>query len=324
MRFWTLALSSLALLIAGCGAPSLLITPVANKNTLIEEEVQPATAWTTAKIAIIPVDGLIANAREPGLLQPGENAVSLLTQQFQRAERDGSVKAVVLRLNSPGGTVTASDTMYDLIQRFRKRTGKPVIASVQEVSASGAFYVSCAADQIVAQPTSLVGSIGVIFTTFDIVGTMDKIGARSYTIKSGQLKDMGSLFKAMTPEEHKVIQDLINEYFARFRGIVQSNRKLTDEQTAAVTDGRVFSGEQALALKLIDKLGTLEDAIDLARSKANARGAKAVLYLRPFGYGGSIYAQNQLPPPEAKGTTTLNIPSFHELTPPGFYYLWQP
>lgn len=324
MRHWSIALSMLVLLIAGCGAPSLLITPVANKNSLTEEEVQPAKGWTFAKIAIIPIDGMIMNVREPGLLQPGENIVSLLTQQFRKAEEDSSVKAVVLRVNSPGGTVTASDTIYDMIKGFRKRTGKPVIVSIQEVAASGAYYVSCSADQIVTQPTSVVGSIGVIFTTFDVVGTMDKIGVRSYTVKSGQLKDMGSPFKAMTPAERQVMQDLIDQYFARFRMIVQTNRKLSDDQTTAVTDGRVFSGEQAVALKLADRLGTLDDALDLARTKADARGASAVLYLRPYGYGGSIYAQNELPNPEARGTTTLNIPGLHEMTPPGFYYMWQP
>ncbi len=324
MRNWSVALSMLALFIVGCGAPSLLITPVSNRNDLVEEEVQPASAWTYNKIAIIPVEGMISNARQSSFLQPGENPVSLLAQQLRRAEEDSSVKAVVLRLNSPGGTVTASDTMYELVRGFHKRTGKPVIASVQEVGASGAYYLACSADQIVAQPTSVVGSIGVIFTTFDVVGTMDKIGVRSYTIKSGQLKDMGSLFKPMTPAERQVIQDLIDQYFARFRSIVQTNRKLTDEQTIAVTDGRVFSGEQAMSLKLIDRLGTLEDALDLARSKADARGARAVLYLRPYGYGGSIYAENQLPAPQASGTTTLRIPGFQEMTAPGFYYAWQP
>lgn len=324
MRRWTIAISMLALLIAGCGVPSLLITPVSNKNTLIEEEVQPPKGWTTAKIAIIPLEGMIANVREPGFLHPGENVVSLLTQQFHKAEEDSSVKAVVLRVNSPGGTVTASDTLYDLIKGFRKRTGKPVIVSVQEIAASGAYYISCSADEIVTQPTSVVGSIGVIFTTFDVVGTMDKIGVRSYTVKSGQLKDMGSPFKAMTPAEREVMQDMIDQYFARFRMIVQTNRKLTDDQTAAVTDGRVFSGERGVALKLADRLGTLDDALDLARTKANAKGASAVLYLRPYGYGGSIYAQNQLPNPEAKGTTTLSIPGLPEMTPPGFYYMWQP
>ena len=222
MRNWTVALSLLALIIAGCGAPSLLITPISNRNDLIEQEVQPAKAWTYNKIVIIPVEGMISNARSPGFLQPGENPVSLLAQQLRRAEEDSSVKAIVLRVNSPGGTVTASDSVYEMLRGFRTRTGKPVIASVQEVGASGAYYVACSADQIVAQPTSVVGSIGVIFTTFDVVGTMDKIGVRSYAIKSGELKDMGSLFKPMTPAEHQVIQDLINQYFARFRSIVQT------------------------------------------------------------------------------------------------------
>lgn len=326
MRQWFIALL-LLLLVGGCGAPSLLITPVSNRTDLVEEEVQPAKGWTRSKIVIIPLEGMIINAQKTGLLEPGENAVSLLTQQLQRAQNDDSVKAVVLRLNSSGGTVTSSETIYRLVRDFRKRTGKPVIASIQEVAASGAYYIACGTDQIVAQPTSVVGSIGVIFTTFDVVGTMDKIGVRTYTIKSGQLKDMGSPFKALTPAERQVIQDLIDQYFVRFRSTVQTQRKLSDDQTVTVTDGRVFSGEQAMALKLVDRLGTLEDALDLARERANARGARAVLYLRPYGYGGSIYASNQLPAPEAKGGTTLNIPGFREMLPAlpaGFYYLWQP
>lgn len=326
MRQWFIALF-LLVLAGGCSAPSILVTPVSNPTGLVEEEVQPGKGLGPGKIVIIPVEGMLINSRKPGLLEPGENAVSLITQQLQKAEKDNDVKAIVLRLNSGGGTVTSSDTIYRLIQDFRKKTHKPVIASVQEVAASGAYYVACGTDQIVAQPTSIVGSIGVIFTTFDVVGTMDKIGVQTYTVKSGQLKDMGSPFKPLTPAEREVIQSMINEDFARFRNIVQTNRKLTDEQTTAVSDGRVFSGEQAKVLNLVDRLGSLEDALDLAREKANARGASAVLYMRPYGYGGSIYASNELPTPEARGSATLSIAGIREMLPtlsPGFYYYWQP
>lgn len=323
MRHW-LILALLLTLVAGCGTPSFLVTPVGDRNALVEEEVESGKGMGGGKIVIIPIEGMIINSRKAGLLTPGENPLSILAQQLKKAENDNSVKAVVLRLNSGGGTVTSSETIYDMVQKFRKKTGKPVIASVQEVAASGAYYIACGTDHIVAQPTSVVGSIGVIFTTFDVVGTMDKIGARTYTIKSGQLKDMGSPFKPLTPAEREVIQTLINEYFARFRTVVQNQRKLTADQTTAVTDGRVFSGQQALDLKLIDRLGSLSDALDLARQKADAKGAKAVLYMRPYGYGGSIYADTQLPAPEAKAQTILHLPGLRDPLPTGFYYLWEP
>ncbi len=312
----------IAILVAGC-APSFLITPVANRSGLEETEVQQGKGLFKKKIAIIPIEGTIVNARTPSLMGSGENAISLLTQQLQRAEKDPNVVAVVLRINSPGGTVTASDTAYQLISDFKKRTGKPVIASVQELCASGGYYAALAADEIVVQPTSVVGSIGVIFTSFDIEGTLNKIGARSYIIKSGQLKDMASPFKAMREEERQVIQAMIMDYFNRFVGVVQTRRELQEVDVNRINDGRVFTGEQALRLKLVDRPGTLDDALDLARQKADASGAKAVLYIRPYGYGGSIYASNQVPAPEANGMQ-LTIPMPEEVLPTGFYYLWRP
>lgn len=319
---WCLSLIAV-LLLAGC-TPSFLITPVSDKGELVERTVRDGEGFFPKKIAIIPIEGTIINARRPSLMDSGENSISLLTQQLKRAEDDSSVVAVVLRVNSPGGTVTASDTMYRLISDFKSRSKKPVVASVQEVCASGGYYASLAADEIVAQPTSIVGSIGVIFTTFDFEGTLGKIGARSYIIKSGPLKDMGSPLKPLSVEEREIMQGMIMEYFHRFQGVVQTRRSLTAPELAAVTDGRVFTGENALKLKLVDRMGTLEEAIDLAAQRANSKGAKAVLYIRPYGYGGSIYASNQMPAPEAKSAQLLSIPMVEEILPSGFYYIWRP
>src|SRR5439155_2329373 len=166
---------TLIVLLSGCGMPSFLITPVRNTNVLQEVDAQPGKGFKQGKIALIEVEGMLMNVKSGGFLQPTENPLSLFVQQLEQAEKDGAVKAVVLRVNSPGGTVTTSDAMYQLLIRFRRRTHKPVVASCQEVCASGAYYVSCAADRIVAQPTSVVGSIGVIFNTFDLSGTMAKI-----------------------------------------------------------------------------------------------------------------------------------------------------
>jgi protease-4 len=309
----------------GCGAPSLLITPVYNTNKLDEVPVVAGRGWGADKIAIVEVEGLLINARTGGLLQPEENKLSLFTQEMERAAGDPQVKAVVLRINSPGGTVTCSDTMYEIVKRFRKETGKPVVASCQEVAASGAYYIACGSDQIVANPTSVVGSIGVIMTTFEVSGTMSKLGIRSESITSGPLKDMGSPFKPLTPEARLVMQGMIDEYYGRFKTVVCSNRaKLTDDTVIkTATDGRVFSGEQALALGLVDRIGRLEDAIDLAKQLSKSPDAMVIMYKRPLGYSGSIYANQTTPEPRAN-VLTLELPQSDLVLPRGFYYLWQP
>ncbi|HRK32780.1 MAG TPA: S49 family peptidase, partial [Tepidisphaeraceae bacterium] len=195
---------------AGCSPPSVLLTPVFDSPKLKEQTVQSGRFLDGSKIAIIEVEGLLMNARAAGgIVGARENRLSLFTQQLERAETDRKVKAVVLRINSPGGTVTCSDAMYELVQRFKKRTGKPVIASFQEVAASGAYYVACAADTVVAQPSSVCGSIGVIFSSFNLEGTMNLIGVKPETVKSGRLKDMASPFKPLEGEERKIVQEMI-------------------------------------------------------------------------------------------------------------------
>jgi protease-4 len=310
-----------AALVGGCGTPSFLITPVSHTQKLREMQVGPGRG---DKIAVIEVEGMLINARTGGFLQPTENKVSLFKEQLDRAAGDRRVKAVVLRINSPGGTVTASDTMYQLLQRFRARTKKPVIASLQEVAASGGYYVACASDQIVASPTSVVGSIGVLFNTFEASRGLDKLGIRAEAIKSGPLKDMGSPFKALTNDERAVMQGMVDEYYARFVEVIKQHRTLGDaEKIRTATDGRVFSGQQALATGLVDRVGLLEDAIKLARRAGDAPGAKPIMYKRPYGYSGSIYASAPAPPPRAN-VTHLHIPGSDAFLPSGFYYLWQP
>ena len=334
MRWVVIGLLSVFTCVGGCGAPSFLVTPVANSNKLEEEQVAPGKGWSPGKVVVIPVEGMLANARAGGLLQATENPLSLFTQQLERAEDDPSVKAVVLRVNSPGGTVSCSDAMYQLIRRYKQRTGRPVVASAQEVDASGAYYVSCAADKIVAQPTSVVGSIGVIFETMEFEGALDKLGIRAGAIKSGNLKDMGSPFRAIRDDERAVMQGMVEEYFTRFIGIVHDNRPVKEEPVADIThyneasyggvySGRVFSGERARELGLIDKTGLLEDAIELAKQLAKAPDAMVVMYQRPYGYGGSVYASNHTPTPRAD-VMRLELPGASELLPSGFYYLWAP
>lgn len=311
---------ALTLVCAGCGTPSFLITPVSNPTELEEAKVAPGNG---EKIAIIPVEGMLLDSRGGGFLQQQENPLSLFVQELDRAATDDRVKAVVLRINSPGGSVTTSDTMYRAVQEFRKRTHKKVIASAQEIDASGAYYVSCAADKVVATPTSLVGSVGVIFETFDLVGTMDKLGIRSEAFVSGDLKEMGSPLKHRDDKEKQVIQTLVNEYFAGFSSLVAQNRPLKANAMDEIKDGRIFSGTRAVELGLADQTGGLDDAIALARTLAEIPNAQVVMYKRPFGYGGSIYASTQTPQPQSN-VLQLRLPMELPFLPAGFYYLWQP
>jgi protease-4 len=324
MRYRLLPLVAILFTLCGCGMPSLLITPVSNSSKLEEVQVDGGRGFSPPKVVIIEVEGMLANAKSGGFLTPTENPLSLFTQEMKQAAADDRVKAVVLRINSPGGTVTCSDTMYDMVKRFKASTHKPVVSSCQEVCASGAYYVACGSDVIVANPTSIVGSIGVIFETFDLSIAMSKLGIRTDPVKSAPLKDMGSPFKPLDPDARDVMQGMVNEYYGRFVSVVKTNRtKLTDaHKIKTATDGRVFSGEQAAAMGLVDKVGRLEDAIDLAKSMAHAPNAAVIMYKRPYGYSGSIYASSPTPPPQAN-VMTLQLPDSELFLPRGFYYLWR-
>jgi len=304
--------------------PSFLVTPVSSNQSLKEVTAEEGSGVFGGgdKIVIVEVEGMLLNMKTGGFLQAQENDVSLFAQQLKKAEKDPAVKAIVLRINSPGGTVSASDLMYNEVLRFKERSHKVVVASAQDIVASGAYYVACSADKIVVQSTSVIGSIGVIFNTFDLSGTLDKVGARTNVIKSGPLKDMGSPFKAMDDNERAVMQAMVNEYYALFKKIVQTNRKLDDTTLAAVTDGRVFTGTRSVELHLADQTGLLPDAIQLARDLTHSPGARVVLYKRPYGYSGSIYAHSQEEPPRANVTEFNLLP--RTFLPTGFYYLWNP
>jgi protease-4 len=285
-------------------------------------QVKEPTGAFADKIALIEVEGMLMNARVGGIFQAQENKLSLFTQQLEMAEKDPKVKAVVLRVNSPGGTVTCSDTMYQMIKRVREKTHKPVIASAQEVMASGAYYMSTACDEIVAQPTSVVGSIGVIFELFEVDQGLAKLGIAANTIKSAAHKDIGSPFRPMAIDERQILQSTVDEYYKRFVGVVQAKYHIDDQDKLAIaTDGRVFSGDEALKMGLVDRVGLLDDAIELAKEKANAKNASVVMYKRPYGYSGSIYADTSIPAPQSN-VIQLQLPESAYL-PRGFYYLWK-
>lgn len=311
----------------GCSLPSLLITPVSSSPEL-EETVVEAGETKREKIALIEVEGMLTNTRagSGGLLGAEENKVSLFRQQLDAAAADDRVKAVVLRINSPGGTVTASDVMYDMVVDFKRRTGKPVIAACQDVAASGGYYVACAADEIHALDTSIVGSIGVIFQTIDLSNALGKLGVSVRPITSGPNKDMGSPFSGLGEEEQRLMQEMVDELYVGFTDVVERHRDVTEPSIAF--DGRVFTGKRAEEIGLVDTLCGLDETIDRARELAKVPGATAIMYKRPYGYRGSIYAASHPAQPRATSDQiTLRVPAierFADMLQPGAYYLWMP
>jgi protease-4 len=187
--------------------------------------------------------------------------------------------------------------------------------------------VALPADHIMAMPTSIVGSIGVLMQLFTIDGTLGMIGVKSETLKGGDFKDAGSPFRPMRAEDRAYLQRMVDDYHVRFRAHVEKHRTLTGDAAARATvfDGRVFTGDQALAIGLIDSVGTLEDAIDKARELGGDPRARAVMYIRPYGYTGSIYA-HQPPPPAQMQSPAMRFELPEAIAPlaPGFYYLWRP
>jgi signal peptide peptidase SppA len=277
------------------------------------------------------------NAPGGGLLGPTENTVSKFAQQLEAAERDSAVKAVVLRVNSPGGTVSASDTMYQLVRRFREKTGKPVVASTQEVAASGGYYVACAADTIVAQPTSVVGSIGVIFEAVQFKGALDKLGVSATAIKSGSLKDIGSPWKLLRDDEKEIMQQLVDEYFARFVDVVKTHRPATEARAPDLNEYKkkgiqpgVVPAGGCSAGPGRGRAGAGRPDAGCCPTRSTRPGRGESSKRRPcvtpcrYGVGGSIYASTAARAPKADGAPARLAGTGRACCPAGFYYLWRP
>jgi protease-4 len=324
MGRWVLCLAAAGA--AGC-FNGLVIKPVNTSAPLEAHVVQEAEGWTANKVAIIDVHGLLANTRSSGLFGDGENPVSLFREKLDKAAADDTVKAVVLRINSPGGGVTASDIMHAELLAFRAKTHKPVVACLMDVAASGGYYLATACDAIHAHPTTVTGSIGVIMSLYNAEGLCAKLGIESDPIKSGPNKDLANPARRLTAEERALLQAMVNHFHDRFVAVIVEGRGLPEEHVRALADGRIYSAQEAKELKLIDEVGYLRDAITHAKTLAGIRDAKVIAYERDPGGNGTIYAG--LPRVPSEITVRLDVPGLDALglnQPPGavFLYLWQP
>ncbi len=325
MSIRILVLFGLMSCLSGCGGVRLIIDVVPAVDGLTETVVlDDPGAGSSAKIALVQLTGMIADADRPGVLRKGENPVARLVESLRKATEDSKIKAIVLRINSPGGTVTASDIVYREIQHFKRTTKKPVVVLMSDVAASGGYYIACAGDEIIAHPTTITGSIGVIIQTFNFSEGMRRIGIKADAITSGPNKAAGSPFEPMPPEHRALLQGLVDEFYVNFVAIVTESRpNLSPADLEWITDGRVVTGKRAAEVGLIDSTGDLRDAFEAAKRRAGLTAAKLVKYHRPLEYVGSAYARSPATNPQIN-MLQLNLNAGPLLEQSGFYYLWDP
>ena len=212
-------------------------------------------------VAVIPLYGVITQGSSSRSWDRGSQQIA---KRIKTLAGKKEVKAIVLDINSPGGSVGAVQEIYSAVLRAKAETKKPFVARFGDVSASGGYYVASACDVIVAQPGTITGSIGVIFSVSNFEGLMKKVGMRSEVVKSGKFKDMGSMSREMTPEERKLLQAMIDDSYDQFVTAVAQGRKMDLEKVKLLADGRIYTGRQGKEAGLVDKLGDLQDALDEA------------------------------------------------------------
>ena len=254
--------------------------------------------WTLSSrdsIAIIELEGPIFDIQEP-------------LKQLKTYTSSSSVKALVIRINSPGGAVAPAQELFEELKKARKK-GKKVVVSMSSVAASGGYYIACAADEIYANPGTITGSIGVIAEFPNIEGLLDKVGVKFETVKTGKFKDTGSAFRPMTEEEHRLVTDLLADIYEQFVEAVAESRKMPIEKVRRYADGRIFSGRQALEYGFIDALGTQNDAIKRATELAGIKGKPRLLRKTkrrfPFGQFAEEMLREYLPAARPSYTPVL-------------------
>ncbi|MCE5200210.1 MAG: signal peptide peptidase SppA [Armatimonadota bacterium] len=244
-------------------------------------------------IALIRVNGVITADRSGGgVLSSSTSGSEDIVSEIERAARDRDARAIVIRINSPGGSPAGSEEVYNAIMRARK-AGKLVYTSMGDVAASGGYYIAAPCDKIYADANSITGSIGVIFSAADMSNLYSKIGYKPEVIKSGKFKDIGSPNRPITPEERALIQNIVNTTYINFVNAVAKGRKLPFDQVKKIADGRVFTGDQARALRLVDNIGGLHETVMAAAKAVGIKGRPKVIEYGRKGFLGEFLGSEQ-------------------------------
>ncbi|MHA7839426.1 MAG: signal peptide peptidase SppA [bacterium] len=332
-----LACASLLLLGTGCISIELFEGGAAKplEESVLRGEEGP-------KILLIDIDGVIDGEPWTDSIFGGEalGMVARVSEILDRAREDPEVRALLLRIDTPGGAATASDQIHSEILRFKRDRKVPVLAQLLSTATSGGYYIAMAADAVRAHPTTVTGSIGVVYSSVSFAGLMEKLGIEDQSITSGEHKDMGSPLRRLQPEEREQLQEIVNDLHARFRTIVEQGRPdLPAERIRELADGRIYSASQAVENGLVDGLGTLEDAIRDLESRLGVSRSRVVGYHRAGKPRRNIYSGSQVRGPGMTGSGLADEP-FAELSDlarplvlrklaqlvsrPGFLYLWWP
>jgi protease-4 len=301
----------------GCSLPNINLFPEAGplKEVVLEGSGDD-------KILVLSIRGAISDRPKEKLLRTHPGMVQEVISQLKRAEKDPLIKAVLVKVNSPGGTVTASDILYHEIRSYKERSGVKLVVAMMNVAASGGYYLSLPADWIMAHPTTITGGIGVIFSRPGVNGFMEKLGLDLHVSKSGELKDMGSPFRTPTETDEAIFQALTDEMAQRFINFVLEHRTLSADQQQRIASGRVYLANEAQQVGLIDQIGYLTDAVEKAKSLAGlSPDAKVVTYRRYQTEDDTIYnpAVHQL---DANGIESTALGVLSTVQEAGFYYIW--
>ena len=279
------------------------------------------------KVLVIDLEGVISGQSEDdGFLRNRLSSTSWVRQNLDKAANDDRIKAIILEIESPGGDVTASDIIYNDLMRFREETAIPVIVLMKNLATSGGYYVAAAADNIVALPTTITGSVGVIFMGFSIEGLMHKVGVKSQPVISGDKKDIGSPFRDMSEDEKELIQGIVNQHFERFMDIIKKGRpQMSPSDLKVVSDARILTAKQALELHMVDQIGYFSDALSNAARLGKISGIpRVVKYQRPYEYIGDIYSHSNQANASVKNVFGLNPRRADFIPKAAFMYIWIP
>ena len=272
------------------------------------------------KVVVVPVEGIIAPAASSvGGIQPTATPEGL-SDALRQAADDPSVQAVVLEVNTPGGGVVASDQMHQSILDFKRNTKMPVVVSMGTTAASGGYYISTAADRIVANEATITGSLGVVVPLRNFSEASEKYGITQKYIKSGEFKTMGSPWNELTPEEREIFQSIVDQDYAEFVDVISEGRGLSEERVREIADGRWYSGSQARELGLVDSFGGIDEAAAIAAERAGATETTVVRYVETPSFSETLLAR--LAPSEPEVEQVMDAAGLNlEPTP---YYLYIP
>ena len=309
------------LFLIGCEAPKVRIFP-SHEDPLKEYTLQ---GKEKGKVLVIPIRGIISDAPRRQFITTWPSMVQEIVSQLRKAEDDPEVKAVLLKIDSPGGSVIASDLIYNEIMAFKQRKKAKVVAAMMGVAASGGYYIALPADFILAHPTTVTGSVGVLFLNPNVSGLMEKIGVDVNVSKTGENKDMGSPFRQATEEEQGIIQDIVDRLGAQFLDHIAEHRKLGPNRLKEISSARIYLADDALKLGMVDSIGYLDEAVSRAKKLADLpEDAKVVVYRRTEYPDDNLY-NTSISRYEGRSPSIISLellPSFSKLQT-GFYYLWQ-